>query len=171
MSALANAPQIGVRSADEIVERFLRQASDATAYPLSKETCAALEAALSISVPLTEAPSVLRARVAEGGLQETAALTGAIDGLAARIDALRERNVALETLRYDADFGRNLEYYDGFVFEMQHRLPDGGVEKLGGGGRYDKLFKRLSPQPPITGVGAALRPEAVLRTIDSEGAA
>lgn len=160
LSALAEAPQIGVRRAEEIIERFLRQAADAAAHPLPEATWRGLAAALTLSTPLAEAPSALRAIE---GLETTEALEAAIAALEARIAALEARGVATGGFRYDADFGRNLDYYDGFVFEMQSRRADGGVDKLGGGGRYDGLCRALAPDAPFGGVGVALRPEAALR--------
>ncbi len=171
LAALAEAPQIGVRSAEEIIERFLRQAADATAHPLPEATRRGLEEALSLSAPLPAAPAALRS---VEGLEPTEALGEAIDALEARIAALAARGVAVDALRYDADFGRNLEYYDGFVFEMQHRTAEGAIEKLGGGGRYDRLCRALAPETPFAGVGVALRPEAALALIaaaEAEGGA
>ncbi|MEM9096874.1 MAG: ATP phosphoribosyltransferase regulatory subunit, partial [Pseudomonadota bacterium] len=54
--------------------------------------------------------------------------------------------------------------YDGFVFEMAapSHEPGAGEVKLGGGGRYDHLFKALRASAPIPSVGAALRPEAMV---------
>lgn len=168
LSALAEAPQIGVRGPEEIIERFLRQAKDAVSYPLPEPTRRALETALTLSTPLADAPAALRAIE---GLRATEALGKAIDAFEARIAALAARGVASESLRYDADFGRNLDYYDGFVFEMQIKRPEGGIDKLGGGGRYDRLCAALSPEAPFAGVGAALRPEIAMRAAEAEGGA
>ncbi|MCI4663627.1 MAG: ATP phosphoribosyltransferase regulatory subunit [Neomegalonema sp.] len=168
---LKNAPQIGDRSAEEIIERFLRQAKDAAAHPLAEATKSALSAALSISTPLTDAPKALRKVLKSGAFNETEELNTAIEGLEARVAALKAQKVELAGLRYDADFGRNLDYYDGFVFEMQATDASGALAKLGGGGRYDQLCRLLAPEEQLTGVGAALRPEAVLKLIESEEAA
>ena len=58
---------------------------------------------------------------------------------------------------FDANFGRNLEYYDGFVFEM---TTETGAQ-LATGGRYDALTRALGLGAATAAVGAVIRPAAV----------
>ena len=58
----------------------------------------------------------------------------------------------LDSITYDASFGRPLDYYSGLVFEF--RTADGTV--LAGGGRYDRLLSLLGAAEPINGVGFSL---------------
>jgi ATP phosphoribosyltransferase regulatory subunit len=65
------------------------------------------------------------------------------------------RGLDLSTLVFSANFGRNLDYYTGFVFEA-HR-PDGEAGRpVIGGGRYDGLLRRLGASQDIPAVGAAI---------------
>ncbi len=41
---------------------------------------------------------------------------------------------------FTAHFGRNMEYYTGFVFELWARDAEGPVQ-VAGGGRYDTLLE------------------------------
>ena len=49
------------------------------------------------------------------------------------------------SIAFSAAFGRNLDYYTGFVFEIRDgaRAADRGAEPLVGGGRYDGLLQTL----------------------------
>ena len=60
-----------------------------------------------------------------------------------------------------ARFGRNMEYYTGFVFELWSRDSEGSVQ-VAGGGRYDTLLEALGAKRPVPAIGCALRTERVL---------
>lgn len=157
MIALSDTPQIGARSAKEVAERFLRQAADAREHPLPRESVALIDAVLSVSGTCPAALAQLRALGAQAG----DGFAASVERFAARLDEFSARGIDVEALPFEAGFGRNLEYYDGFVFEMTADTP-GGPVKLGGGGRYDGLFKALRAPAPIPSVGVALRPEAMV---------
>ena len=53
--------------------------------------------------------------------------------------------------RFSASFGRGLDYYTGFEFELHAK--GSGVEPLVAGGRYDGLLKRLGSPAAIPAVG------------------
>ena len=86
----------------------------------------------------------------------------AVDRFEARLAALEAEGIDDRgALAFDAAFGRNLEYYDGFVFEL--RAPGGAAHPpLAGGGRYDAMTVRLGARAPVPAVGGMIRPEAVL---------
>ena len=68
-------------------------------------------------------------------------------------------------MSFDAAFGRNLEYYEGFVFEITAPADSGkqsDLPPLAGGGRYDAMTQRLGAAQPIPAVGGMIRPEALL---------
>ena len=88
-------------------------------------------------------------------------LSAALGRLQARLDAFDALGIDAGALRFDASFGRNIDYYDGFVFELSARDATGGELRLGGGGRYDRLFGALGRPDEFSAVGAALRPEAI----------
>ncbi|MEO1328503.1 MAG: ATP phosphoribosyltransferase regulatory subunit [Pseudomonadota bacterium] len=159
MIAQFEIPQIGVRTAGEAAERFLRLSADAAEPPLASEALALVEDVIAVKGPLPEAVERLRAFNGRVGVD----LSRSLDRLAARTDALGRRGVEVGALVFDAAFGRNLEYYDGFVFEMRTVDAFGDAPlKLGGGGRYDRLFQAIRCETPLAGVGAALRPEAIV---------
>ena len=104
-----------------------------------------------------EAPARLRALTTGAGVD----ISPAIDRFEARLEAIENEGIPVAGLAFDATFGRMLEYYDGFVFEM--RAPgEGDHPPLAGGGRYDALTLRLGAPRKVPAVGGIIRPEAVL---------
>ena len=73
-------------------------------------------------------------------------------------------------VRFAARFGRNMEYYTGFVFELWARDAEGPVQ-IAGGGRYDTLLEMLGADAPVTAIGCAIRTERVLAARRQQGGA
>ena len=152
----AGAP-LGLREIDEIVARTLILADADTDAPMPAEQAELIEAVLSITGPAGNALARLRALTAEGG----ADITPALDRFETRLAALDRAGVDAAALPFDAAFGRNLEYYEGFVFEITAQTrPE--LPPLAGGGRYDAMTRRLGAGRAVPAVGAMIRPEAVL---------
>ncbi len=154
---------LGLREIDEIVARSLALAEAAADAPMPAEQAELIETALSINGPAGNALARLRALTAEGD----ADITPALDRFEARLAALDRAGVDAAGLPFDAAFGRNLEYYEGFVFEITAQgRPE--LPPLAGGGRYDAMTRRLGAGRAVPAVGAMIRPEAVL--LAQEGA-
>ena len=152
----SGAEVLGLRSTEDVKDRLeaLKVASEAT--PMARVDADLIGSVLRMRCPAVEAAAQLRVLTSE------ASVAGAADRMEARLDALAAQGIDPARLVFDADFGRNLEYYDGFVFEM--RAPGGGDHPpLAGGGRYDALTLRLGAEAPVPAVGGIIRPEAVLR--------
>ena len=130
---------------DEIARRLMEKA-ELRAVRLSPEAFAALETFLAIDVALAEATAALESFASGDGLS----LAGAFGNFAARVEAICAQKLPLEAIRYDAAFGRPLDYYTGLVFEI---AAGDGDRPLAGGGRYDRLLTLLGAKQPIPGVG------------------
>ena len=160
-SERAPAPEVsdevfGLREPGEVTARIEGLAREAREDPMPRADADLIGAVLALRGPATEAPARLRSLTGE------TAVTRTIERMEARLEALVAQGIDPARLVFDADFGRNLEYYDGFVFEM--RAPSGGDHPpLAGGGRYDALTVRLGAETPVSAVGGIIRPEAVLR--------
>lgn len=133
------------REPDEIAARLIEKAELASVR-LAPDALSALESFLAIRVPLREAGDALRAFAVEAGIS----LGAALEAFGARARALAEYGLPEAALRYDAGFGRPLDYYTGLVFELS--VP-GAERPLAGGGRYDRLLTLLGAERPIPGVG------------------
>lgn len=145
---------VGLRETAEIAARAVELASAAAEPPMPREQAELIEAVLAVSGPAPEALEALRQLAG-------AALAPALDRFEARLEALQAAGIDTARLPFDADFGRKLEYYDGFVFEITAADRD-DLPPLAGGGRYDAMTLRLGASAPVPAVGAMLRPEAAL---------
>ncbi|TVQ58122.1 MAG: ATP phosphoribosyltransferase regulatory subunit [Rhodobacteraceae bacterium] len=148
---------VGARGVEEIAARAAALAADAAEPPLAREHAALLDAALAVEAPAADAHAALADMAAAGGC----AIGPALDRFARRLDALTARGVDAARLPFRAATARNLEYYDGFVFEMT--APDRpDLPPLAGGGRYDGIATALGAAAPEPAVGAIVRPEALM---------
>ena len=95
-------------------------------------------------------------------------LEAQLASLQAHVAVLGQLGFAGEQVNFAARFGRNLDYYTGFVFELWARDADGPVQ-VAGGGRYDMLLKTLGAAADIPAVGCAVRDERVLAARDAAG--
>jgi ATP phosphoribosyltransferase regulatory subunit len=79
----------------------------------------------------------------------------------ARLATLNSLGVDLSRVEFTAHFGRNMEYYTGFVFELWAQDKEGPVQ-VAGGGRYDTMMEMLGARKPVSAIGCAIRTERVL---------
>ncbi len=133
------------RSPNEIARRLIEK-SILRSVRLSDDALAALRNFLDIETPLATAHDVLADFAARAGLS----LSTALSRFAARAERIEAAGLPLEHIRYDAGFGRPLDYYTGLVFEI---AAEDGARPLVGGGRYDRLLTLLGAESPIPGVG------------------
>jgi ATP phosphoribosyltransferase regulatory subunit len=61
------------------------------------------------------------------------------------------RGIDTRKTLFSTSFGRGLDYYTGFEFELHAR--GNGTEPLVAGGRYDGLMTQLGAAEPIPAVG------------------
>jgi ATP phosphoribosyltransferase regulatory subunit len=148
---------IGVRSVSEITEGLLAIVADAKAKPLAKATAAMIDAYLGVKAPAPEAPAKLRGLIGKAGPGVAAAL----EAFERRIAMLQESGVDTAQVPFAAEFGRNVAYYTGFVFEVMAPLL-GPASPLAGGGRYDGLLKAVGAKRDVPAVGGAIHTERLL---------
>ncbi|WP_367715797.1 ATP phosphoribosyltransferase regulatory subunit [Nitratireductor sp. GISD-1A_MAKvit] len=146
MNETGISPSAG-RAPHEIARRLIEKA-ELRSVRLTDEAMSALKAFVQMRTPFAEAGERLSAFAAENGL----VLDDALETFAARAERISAEGMPLDTLTYDAGFGRPLDYYTGFVFEIAS--PAGTV--LAGGGRYDRLLTLLGAETPIPGVGFSI---------------
>ncbi len=103
-----------------------------------------LESFLALDLPLANANRKLWSFARRSHIP----LGDALEEFHKRIQAIDKLDLENVSIRYRTGFGRRLDYYTGFVFEI--RAPgasDKLVQKpLGGGGRYDRLLDRAGRQ-------------------------
>jgi ATP phosphoribosyltransferase regulatory subunit len=148
---IAGISTVGGRSAGEIAERFLVQASNAAEGALPSEALNALERYAGIEGDPDHASAALRSLADDAQLD----LDAALDAFDYRAGFIAARGIAVRNVAFSARFGRNLDYYTGAVFEFR-RKGDVGGRPLVGGGRYDRLLQTLGAPAPVPAVGCAV---------------
>ena len=154
--SIAGITTVGGRTVGEIAERFLEQAALGAATTLPGATRTLIEKFLAIAGDPDEAAVELRALAVSAGLK----IEPALDLFESRAGFLAARGVDVGRIKFSTAFGRGLDYYTGFVFELHdpNAAPNG---PLVAGGRYDELLTRLGAKSSIPAVGFAVWIERV----------
>ncbi len=150
-------PLIGLRGEDEIIRRINALREDAQTAPISETEVDLLDAILAVRETSPNALERLRDIAVD-----MAAIQGAVDRLARRLEALDRHGIDIAALDFEASYGRTqMEYYDGFVFGFHaENRPD--LPPVATGGRYDALTRQLGQGREIPAVGGVIRPGLVL---------
>jgi len=149
--SIAGISAVGGRTVGEIADRFLEQAELGASNALPAPTVSLIERFLAIAGPPDDAAAALRALAADADIS----LAPALDLFESRTGFLAARGVDLDRIRFATAFGRGVDYYTGFVFELHD--PAGRADgQLVAGGRYDGLLTRLGSANPVPAVGLAV---------------
>lgn len=154
--AVGNGVVIGLRGRDEVEARLNRLRSDFDTLPLAAEDMERIDALLNVR---DKVPAALT-RLAEIA-SEMPAIAKAITALETRLKAMAARGVPIDTLDFEASYGRTtLEYYDGFVFGF-YADARADLPPVATGGRYDALTRALGGDDAAKAVGGVIRPGVV----------
>ena len=156
LMSIAGASNVGGRTVAEIADRFLEQ-STLKAGALPRDASTIIKRFLAIAGDPDEVVAQLRALASDAKLDVTAA----IDELESRVGFMAARGVDLRKTRVSTAFGRGLDYYTGFEFEVHAK--GNGAEPLVAGGRYDGLMTQLGSAAPIPAVGFSIWVEALTK--------
>jgi ATP phosphoribosyltransferase regulatory subunit len=156
MMSIAGATIVGGRSLDEIADRFLEQ-STLKSGALPRDALTIIKRFLAISGDPDDALGQLRALASDAKLD----IHAAIDQVESRTGFVAARGVEPRRISFATSFGRGVDYYTGFEFELQRN--GGGDEPLIAGGRYDGLMTQLGASAPIPAVGFSIWIEAVTK--------
>jgi ATP phosphoribosyltransferase regulatory subunit len=138
VEAIFAASGLGVtgRTPDEIAARFAEKA--VLAAGVGTRPAAVLAHFLDIAGSPDVAVAALRALARDDRLT----IGKAVDRFEARLAAFAARGIDLDRLAFAADFGRRLDYYTGFVFEIYAAKK--AARPIVGGGRYDRLVSLIA---------------------------
>jgi ATP phosphoribosyltransferase regulatory subunit len=156
MMSIAGATTVGGRTVAEIADRFLEQ-STLKAGALPRDALGIIKRFIAISGDPREAIKQLRVLATDAGLN----ISASIDAFESRVGFMATRGIDIAKMRFATAFGRGLDYYTGFEFELHAR--GNGVEPLVAGGRYDGLLTQLGSAAPIPAVGFSVWVEALAR--------
>ncbi|MEN3351352.1 MAG: phosphoribosyltransferase regulatory subunit [Bradyrhizobium sp.] len=156
LMSIAGTTNVGGRTVAEIADRFLEQ-STLKAGALPRDAVNIIKRFLSISGDPDDAIAQLRTLAGDAKLD----LSAAIDQFESRVGFMAARGIDARTTRFSTAFGRGLDYYTGFEFELHAK--GNGAEPLVAGGRYDGLMTQLGAASPIPAVGFSVWIEALTR--------
>jgi ATP phosphoribosyltransferase regulatory subunit len=150
-----NAQLVGGRTIEDIAGRLAEKAADRHAPPLDSASAALIDDYLG----LRGAPDSIL-----GDLERLAGETGGAmpDAVARFRRRLEHMGLAGRQFEFSGVFGRNLEYYTGFVFQIEVDRPQGGTLAIAGGGRYDDMLSDIGSPVAVPAVGCAIHTERLL---------
>lgn len=156
---------VGARSLSEIAASLAEAAADLKARPLDRAAARLVDDYVSVTAPAREATRRLQSLLGprQGGVK------AALDAFDHRLAMLANAGVDLTGSTFSAEFGRNLEYYTGFVFEVSAPGVAPAASKrariVAGGGRYDGLMRAVGAPRDVPAVGAAIHTERLLAVV------
>jgi len=165
LGVTADKPIPGGRTREEIIERVLEQAREASVPHLDKRQAALLEDVLNVAGNARRSVRTLEKIFAGAGID----VKDALAATAERIEKLEALGLDSKQIYFAARFGRNMEYYTGFVFELWARDRRRQIQ-IAGGGRYDSLLRSLGAPKEIPAVGCVILTERVLGARNAMGA-
>jgi ATP phosphoribosyltransferase regulatory subunit len=157
LMSIAGTTNVGGRSVSEIADRFLEQ-STLKGGALPRDALKTIKRFLAIAGDPSDAIIQLRALADDARLD----IAAAIDQFESRVGFMAARGIDTRLTRFSTSFGRGVDYYTGFEFEL-HARGD-GTEPLVAGGRYDGLMTQLGSASPIPAVGFSVWVEALMQT-------
>ncbi len=151
---------VGTRTLDEIAWQLEGLAADLKSPPLNPRAALLLDAYVKLSAPAKEVTSNITSLLKGTDVDIEPALVQ-FDG---RLKLAAQEGVDISEAPFSGGFGRQFEYYTGFVFEI---LSPSLTEEtpIAGGGRYDKLVETISSGQSIAAVGAAIHADRLLLAV------
>jgi ATP phosphoribosyltransferase regulatory subunit len=154
---------IGTRTLAEITERLLDTAIDARQAPLDMAAAALIDSFTLIKAPAADAVW----RIADLLRPHKIDLGAALESFSRRLDLLHIVGVDTAEAQFSSVFGRSIEYYTGFVFQIV-APPLGDTSPIASGGRYDGLLADIGAPCAVPAVGSCIHTERLLAALGGE---
>jgi len=130
------------RSISEILKRFDKKIKDPRSFDNGKKIVKIIKSFLKINCKLTELEKKLLSFAKKNNLKKD---------IFKDIKSILNLKKLNKDIIFIANFGRDVEYYTGIVFEVFS-----GKKEIARGGRYDDLLKSLGAKKNTPAVGAAI---------------
>ena len=140
MKSLSGENKVAGRKITEILERFDKKIKDPRPVTQGKKIVKKIRDFLKINCSLKNLENEILK------FNEKNKLNIQINSSLIRLKKLPKYRI-----NFSSNFGRNIEYYTGFVFEVLKNN-----KQVAAGGRYDNLLKSLGSKKCIPAVGAAI---------------
>ena len=144
MKKLNQNEEIAGRKISEILSRFDKKISDPRSFAEGKKTAKIIREFLKISCPIGKMDKSLKNFFKKYNIKKNVIK-----------NKLPIKNLSKSNYKiiFSTNFGRDIEYYTGMVFEI---LTSKNKQEIARGGRYDDLLKSLGSKQNISAVGAAI---------------
>ena len=133
---------IAGRSILEILNRFNKKIKDPRSFSDGKKIVKIIKSFLKINCKLSELDEKLLDFIKRNNLKKN---------IFKNFKSILNLKKLNQDINFIANFGRDVEYYTGIVFEVFS-----GKNEIARGGRYDDLLKSLGAKKNIPAVGAAI---------------
>ena len=145
----------GTRTLAEITERLAEKFADRSQPPINVQ---AIENYLGVEGPALDMLLILKTIA---GCKNYARACQAYEQ---RLEAMEDLGLNPRRYKFSANFGREIEYYTGFVFQIDMETEHGPVA-IAGGGRYDELLSDLGATKRIPALGCAIHTERLQQVL------
>jgi ATP phosphoribosyltransferase regulatory subunit len=150
----------GARSLSEIAASLRSALEDALSDALPDATADTISGYLEVVAPARAAGARLRDLMQQTGID----ISRSLDVYQRRLKFLPDVEIDPSHVEFVAEFGRGLEYYTGFVFEVVVESL-GDASPIAGGGRYDELMRLAGATADVPAVGAMIHTERLLAAV------
>ena len=142
MKKLDQNKAVAGRSISEILKRFDKKIKDPRSFADGKKIVKIIKSFLKINCKLSEFDKKLLDFAKKNNLNKN---------IFRDLESILNLKKLNQDINFIANFGRDVEYYTGIVFEVFS-----GKKEIARGGRYDDLLKSLGAKKNIPAVGAAI---------------
>jgi len=143
MKNLDQSKEIASRKVFEILSRFDRKIKDPRAFAENKKIVKIIREFLKINCPINQLDKTLKNFVKKNKLSNS---------VFKDLSTIKNLSKINSKTIFSTNFGRDIEYYTGIVFEIYNSSK----KEIARGGRYDGLLKSLGSKKNISAVGAAI---------------
>tara|TARA_B100001123_G_scaffold310010_1_gene346617 strand:- start:1107 stop:2165 length:1059 start_codon:yes stop_codon:yes gene_type:complete len=143
--------EIAGRKISEILSRFDKKIRDPRSFAEGKKTAKIIRNFLKISCPIEQMDRYLKNFFEKNNIKKDAIKN------TLPVKSLPKNGYKII---FSTNFGRNIEYYTGMVFEISALKKE-----IARGGRYDDLLKSLGSKKNVSAVGAAINLKNLSRVV------
>jgi ATP phosphoribosyltransferase regulatory subunit len=143
MNKLDQNEEIANRKVSEILYRFDRKIKDPRLFSENKKIAKIIREFLKIKCPVDKLEKTLKSFVRQNKLKNI---------VFKDLSTIKNLSKINSKTIFSTNFGRDIEYYTGIVFEVYNSSK----KEIARGGRYDGLLKSLGAKKNISAVGAAI---------------
>jgi len=143
MKNIDQSKEIASRKISEILSRFDRKIKDPRSFTENKKIVKIIREFLKINCSIGKLEKTLKSFVKKNNLNNS---------VFKDLSTIKNLSKINSKTIFSTNFGRNIEYYTGIVFEIYNSSKKG----IARGGRYDGLLKSLGSKKNISAVGAAI---------------